>query len=189
MASVDTPPLRLLLVGRAGSEFAAAAQLARESGAEAAQAESPEAALEQLAGSGASLVMIEVTFDVGAFIRRLRALGSSVPVLACGIDAPAAAAVAAIKGGAADYVPLPPERELIAAAIGLFALRAGRLEVGGLVGHTVEEVERELILHTLDHCQGNRTVASTILGISVRTMRNKLRTFIEAGIPVAPPAA
>jgi DNA-binding NtrC family response regulator len=50
----------------------------------------------------------------------------------------------------------------------------------------VEEVERELILQTLTRCHGNRTSASGILGISVRTMRNKLRTFIEAGIAVAP---
>ena len=60
------------------------------------------------------------------------------------------------------------------------------LDVAPLVGQTVEDVERELILHTLEHCHGNRTSASNILGISVRTMRNKLRTFIEAGIPVAP---
>ena len=63
-----------------------------------------------------------------------------------------------------------------------------RIEVDGLIGRTVEEVERELILGTLERCHGNRTSASNILGISVRTMRNKLRTFIEGGIAV-PPAA
>ena len=64
----------------------------------------------------------------------------------------------------------------------------GRIEVDSLIGRTVEEVERELILQTLERCHGNRTSASSILGISVRTMRNKLRTFIEGGIAV-PPAA
>jgi DNA-binding NtrC family response regulator len=64
----------------------------------------------------------------------------------------------------------------------------GKIEVNGLIGRTVEEVERELILGTLERCHGNRTSASNILGISVRTMRNKLRTFIEGGIAV-PPAA
>jgi DNA-binding NtrC family response regulator len=59
-------------------------------------------------------------------------------------------------------------------------------QVDQLVGRTVADVERELILQTLERCQGNRTSASIILGISVRTMRNKLRSFIEAGIPVAP---
>jgi DNA-binding NtrC family response regulator len=61
-----------------------------------------------------------------------------------------------------------------------------RFQIASLVGRTVEEVERELILQTLERCHGNRTSASHILGISVRTMRNKLRTFIEAGISVSP---
>jgi DNA-binding NtrC family response regulator len=61
-----------------------------------------------------------------------------------------------------------------------------RFHIESLIGRTVEEVERELILQTLERCQGNRTSASHILGISVRTMRNKLRTFIEAGISVSP---
>lgn len=53
-----------------------------------------------------------------------------------------------------------------------------------LVGRTVAEVERELILNTLDHCLGNRTHAANILGISIRTLRNKLKEYSEAGIPI-----
>jgi two-component system response regulator HydG len=62
----------------------------------------------------------------------------------------------------------------------------GPAEMGALVGRTVEDVERDLILLTLERCRGNRTSASQILGISVRTMRNKLKTFVEAGIAVTP---
>ena len=76
--------------------------------------------------------------------------------------------------------------ELIAAAIASVDAAAFVPEVERLVGRTVEDVERALILQTLASCRGNRTCASTILGISVRTMRNKLKTFIDAGIPVAP---
>jgi len=47
----------------------------------------------------------------------------------------------------------------------------------GLVGRTMESVERELILNTLDHCLGNRTHAANILGISIRTLRNKLKEY------------
>ncbi|MBB5685270.1 helix-turn-helix domain-containing protein [Sphingobium boeckii] len=60
------------------------------------------------------------------------------------------------------------------------------LPVDALVGRTVAEVERALILGTLAHCRGNRTSAAHMLGISVRTMRNKLRSFIEDGIAVSP---
>ena len=56
-----------------------------------------------------------------------------------------------------------------------------------LVGRTVADVERHLILDTLDHCQGNRTHSARILGISIRTLRNKLNEYVEAGIPVPEP--
>jgi DNA-binding NtrC family response regulator len=60
------------------------------------------------------------------------------------------------------------------------------LPVDRLVGRSMADVERSLILQTLERCRGNRTTASSILGISVRTMRNKLRSFMDAGFPVAP---
>ncbi len=49
----------------------------------------------------------------------------------------------------------------------------------GFVGKTVAEVEKDLIIETLDHCLGNRTHAANILGISLRTLRNKLNLYKE----------
>ena len=57
-----------------------------------------------------------------------------------------------------------------------------------LVGRTMDEVERELIIETLGHTLGNRTHAATILGISIRALRNKLRDYAQAGVSVPPPA-
>ena len=62
-----------------------------------------------------------------------------------------------------------------------------RASNGAGVGRTVSDVERDLILDTLDHCLGNRTHAANILGISIRTLRNKLREYSQAGIPIAQP--
>jgi two-component system, response regulator FlrC len=56
-----------------------------------------------------------------------------------------------------------------------------------LVGRTVAEVERDLILETLKHCLGNRTHAANVLGISIRTLRNKLNEYAADGTPVPPP--
>jgi two-component system, response regulator FlrC len=56
----------------------------------------------------------------------------------------------------------------------------------GLVGRTVAEVERDLILETLKHCLGNRTHAANVLGISIRTLRNKLNEYAADGVPVPP---
>jgi len=61
--------------------------------------------------------------------------------------------------------------------------------IAGLVGRRMEEVERDLIIETLSHTLGNRTHAATILGISIRALRNKLRDYNAAGVVVPPPAA
>jgi two-component system response regulator FlrC len=57
----------------------------------------------------------------------------------------------------------------------------------GLVGRTVAEVERDLILETLRHCLGNRTRAAAVLGISIRTLRNKLNDYAAVGVAVPRP--
>ncbi|MEO8716354.1 MAG: sigma-54 dependent transcriptional regulator [Acetobacteraceae bacterium] len=59
--------------------------------------------------------------------------------------------------------------------------------IAALVGRTMEDVERDLILHTLGHTIGNRTHAATILGISIRALRNKLRDYAAQGAMVPPP--
>ncbi len=53
-----------------------------------------------------------------------------------------------------------------------------------LVGLPVAEVEKSLILATLRQASGNRTHAANVLGISIRTMRNKLREYAEEGEPI-----
>jgi two-component system, response regulator FlrC len=57
-----------------------------------------------------------------------------------------------------------------------------------LVGHTLEDVERELILCSLSHYRGNRTCAAKVLGISVRTMRNKIGEYAAHGVTVPAPS-
>ncbi len=66
------------------------------------------------------------------------------------------------------------------------ALQTG---IAGLVGRRMDEVERDLILQTLHHTEGNRTHAATILGISIRALRNKLRDYAADGAAVPPPGA
>ena len=59
--------------------------------------------------------------------------------------------------------------------------------VSGLVGRRMDEVEQALILETLYSTAGNRTHAATILGISIRALRNKLRDYADHGVPVPRP--
>jgi transcriptional regulator with PAS, ATPase and Fis domain len=50
-------------------------------------------------------------------------------------------------------------------------------EKGSLAGMTVKEVEKRLIGQTLKHVNDNRTYAAKMLGISIRTLRNKLNEY------------
>jgi DNA-binding NtrC family response regulator len=45
------------------------------------------------------------------------------------------------------------------------------------IGTTVEEAEKGLILRTLDHTRNNKTRAAEILGISLKTLHNKLKEY------------
>jgi two-component system response regulator FlrC len=83
-----------------------------------------------------------------------------------------------------DGVRLDQQRSAPAVAHAAFAAEQVSR---GLVGRTVAEVERDLILETLKHCLGNRTHAANVLGISIRTLRNKLNEYSADGVPVPPP--
>jgi len=52
-------------------------------------------------------------------------------------------------------------------------------------GMSIRDMERALIRETIQHVRGNRTEAAKLLGISIRTLRNKLND-IESGTPLAP---
>jgi DNA-binding NtrC family response regulator len=67
------------------------------------------------------------------------------------------------------------------------AIEAGQAAARALVGRTVADVEQDLILETLTHCLGNRTHAANILGISIRTLRNKLKLYSDEGVRILPP--
>jgi DNA-binding NtrC family response regulator len=64
----------------------------------------------------------------------------------------------------------------------------GRVVSSDFVGRRMDEIERDVILGTLAHTLGNRTHAATILGISIRALRNKLRDYNAQGVKVPPPA-
>lgn len=82
-----------------------------------------------------------------------------------------------------DVIMLPKDRAECS------SVSAGAAEQPGLVGQSVADVERRLILDTLEHTLGNRTHAATILGISIRTLRNKLRQYGDEGLAIPPTGA
>ena len=105
----------ILIIGSLGGQIGAASQVAMSRGAKVAHAEDVDRALVQLRSTGADLVMMDVKLDVADLIDRMRAERISTPVVACGVGSDTRAAVRAIKAGAKEYIPLPPDAELIAA--------------------------------------------------------------------------
>jgi two-component system response regulator FlrC len=110
--------MRLLIVGDLEGQIGTASRIAREHGAKVAQVADIDAAYAMLCdGQGADVIMIEVHQDIARFIAMLENERISVPLVACGIQVDVKLATAAIKAGAKEYIPLPPDEELIAAVL------------------------------------------------------------------------
>ena len=110
--------MRVLIVGAHNDEIAAAIEMALRQGATLRHVMSPAAARDELcAGRGADLVLIDVAADIARLIRALAAERIFVPVVAYGVRTDARAAVAAVRAGAREFLPLPPDPELIAAIL------------------------------------------------------------------------
>ncbi len=106
-------------------------------------------------------------------MHRATLLANAAEIGAEAIRAPDGAPVGAYRGGARDSMGA--------------AIEAAQAAARDLVGRTVAEVEQDLILETLTHCAGNRTHAANILGISIRTLRNKLKLYSDGGTAIPPP--
>src|SRR5689334_8070218 len=114
--------MRLLIVGTLKGQLTAATKIAMDNGATVTHAADSEQAMRVLrGGKGADLLLVDVGVDIRDLVMRLEAEHIHVPIVACGISSDARAAVAAIHAGAKEYIPLPPEPELIAAVLAAVA--------------------------------------------------------------------
>jgi DNA-binding NtrC family response regulator len=114
--------MRLLIVGTLKGQLTQATKLAIDKGATVTHAVDTEQGLKVLrSGRGADLLMVDVEIDIRELVGRLEAEHIHVPIVACGTGTDARAAVAAIHAGAKEYIPLPPDPELIAAVLAAVA--------------------------------------------------------------------
>ncbi len=110
--------MRLLIVGSLNGQLTTATKLAMDKGASVTHAVDIDQALNVLrSGRGADLLMVDVALDIRDLVLRLEAERIAAPIVACGVGSDARAAVAAIHAGAKEYIPLPPDPELIAAVL------------------------------------------------------------------------
>ncbi|HET7848502.1 MAG TPA: sigma-54 dependent transcriptional regulator [Pseudolabrys sp.] len=110
--------MRLLIIGTLEGQLTTATKIAMDKGASVTHADGIVQALAVLrSGRGADLLMVDVAVDIRDLVFRLEAERIHVPIVACGVTNDARAAVAAIHAGAKEYIPLPPDPELIAAVL------------------------------------------------------------------------
>jgi two-component system, response regulator FlrC len=109
--------MRLLIIGRLNGELIAASKIAMQRGAAVVQSDSVEQGLAVLRSRGADLIMADVAQPIADLVEALTLERIRTPVVACGTGTDARAAVAAIQAGAREYIPLPPDPDLIAAII------------------------------------------------------------------------
>ena len=109
--------MQLLIIGTLDGQIGAASQIAVKRGAKVQQADTIDGGLDILRRIGADLVMIDVKLDVGAFMQSIERERISAQVVACGVSNDTQAAVRAVRAGAKEYVPLPPDPDLIAAVL------------------------------------------------------------------------
>lgn len=198
--------MRILTVGTPNSPVAAAASIAIEKGAPVFHAKDCEQTIATLkAGFSINVVLVEAASAIRDIVVQFEAEQIQIPLVACDTRNDVRAAVTAMRAGAKECISLPPDPEIIAAmlvavadgtsdrvdgeeAVALVVEVAEQVRPSGAVARrTLAEVERDLILETLRHCLGNRTHAAQILGISVRTLRNKLQEYAADGLPVPRP--
>src|ERR1700694_5238665 len=113
--------MRLLIIGTLKGQLNAATKIAVDRGVAVTHATDADQALKVLRTRGADLLMVDVALDIRDLADRLAAEHFSAPIVACGTDNDARAAVAAIHAGAKEYIPLPPDPELIAAVLAAVA--------------------------------------------------------------------
>ncbi len=113
--------MRLLIIGTLKGQLTAATKIAVDRGAAVTHAVDNEQALKVLRSRGTDLIMIDVGLDIRDLAEKIVAEHIHAPIVACGVDNDARAAVAAIHAGAKEYITLPPDPELIGAVLSAIA--------------------------------------------------------------------
>jgi two-component system, response regulator FlrC len=113
--------MRLLIIGTLKGQLSTATKIAVDRGAAVTHAVDIEQGLRVLRARGTDLIMADVGVDIRELVDKLAAERIHAPIVACGIDNDARAAAGAIQAGAKEYIPLPPDPELIAAVLAAVA--------------------------------------------------------------------
>jgi two-component system response regulator FlrC len=110
--------MRIMIIGKLQGHIGTASKIAMQKGAQVTHVDDQEKALATLrSGKGADMILIDVALNISSLVNSLEQERINIPVVACGIGTDSEPAVRAIKSGAKEYMPLPPNADLIAAIL------------------------------------------------------------------------
>src|SRR4030088_2589358 len=183
--------MRLLIVGTLKGQLTTATKIAMDNGASVTHAQDNEQAMRVLrGGKGADLLLVDVALDIRDLVIRLDGEHIHVPIVACGIASDARAAVAAIHAGAKEYIPLPPDPEMIAAVLAAVANDAREMVYrDDAMAHVVKLAQQIAPSDASVLITGESGTGKEVLARYVHTRSNRARgSFISVNCAAIPEA-
>ncbi|MDX1924611.1 MAG: sigma-54 dependent transcriptional regulator [Rickettsiaceae bacterium] len=179
--------MQLIVLGHINSEIAKAIDIAKRKGAKVIFAESADECINIiLGGKSADLLLVDVSFDIDAIIKALEGQRIVSNIIAFGLNASPKDAVRAIKSGAKEFLPLPPDEEIIGAILESISKQNGKLvyksEIMTKIMHLAEKVAKSdaHVLITGESGTGKEVLASYIHQNSKRSGQNYVRVNCAA---------
>ena len=138
--------------------------------------ESPDDILVTMSQEDIDLVLLDMNFSLGVnsgqegllWLRTIHQRHPQTPVVLLTAYADVTLAVKGLKSGAADFITKPWDNDQLVHK--LKDVLDMQQEIVSL-----DEMEREHIRRTIDHCHGNLTQAAELLGITRQTLYNKMK--------------
>ena len=136
----------------------------------------PNDILKMMAQQPVDIVLLDMNFTLGVnngteglfWLRAIRKQHPETPIVLLTAYADVNLAVKGLKNGASDFITKPWDNdELVHKLKDVLDMRN---EIVSL-----DEMEKEHIRRTIDHCHGNLTQAAEILGITRQTLYNKIK--------------
>jgi DNA-binding NtrC family response regulator len=180
---------RLLVVDDDIQMLSALAATLRRKGHTVETASNGIEAIAKLDGAALNAIITDLRMpgmDGWELLHHVRKTQPTLPVIVLSAFGSVRAAVEAIKSGATDFLLKPLSPDALDAALNHLKIVPSSLfchtrmptrSTALQAGQSLSEMQRELILITLEQTNGNRTHAAKLLGISLRTLRNRLREY------------
>ena len=183
---------RILILESSQPTLDAVQQILVDAGHQTSNTSDVSSALKDLSVGRADLLIANTALampSVGDFLEAVATAAPGVPIVFVADPSTPFLPSEAAQRGAYGYVqtPLDPEqlRILVLRALEYGQLmrenRALRGDAGALAGRPLAEIEKQVILSTLERFKGHRLRTATALGIGLRTLGMKLKRWKEEG--------